>query len=327
MVTPTKVRAGRVASLLGGVQSAKGTPLDSFTTGTAGRLWDDETEDGVPPVKSDPSGWMTKPQLESAGRYTDPRPFLMGFSVKATPFSLELLLRSNWGPFAAGAFTLADQVNEWLSLVLVENNQAGATEYWHRIYDAWVHRLTLAADLQTPLTIVADAAAERSSAVTALDAPGGTFGPSAQLPVGDKNVFPGRLVRLFRDPAGVNQELALHALEVVIDQGLGTEDDMLRGITSVFKQGNPGPRVTLKAEAILSAEAWVILTRAIAGTKERYRLTATAQAPAKTFQMDFYEVDFEADPIGRDGQQYVKFSGMGQAHRDDSGNFVSISLT
>ncbi len=327
MVTPTNVRAGRVVSVLGGLQAAKGTPVDDFTTGTAGRLWTEEADDRVGPRKNDPAGWMTQPQIEAGGRYTEIEAFLAGFSCKATPFSLELLLRSNWGAFAAGSFTLASQVNEWLSAVLVEDNRAGATHNYHRIVDAWAHTLTLGISPLGDLLLEAEIAAEVSSAVAALDAPGGTFGPSAQLAVADKNVFPGRLCRLFRDPAGDNQEIALHSAEITIDQGLETYFDQMRGLPTVFKAGFPGPKVTIRFEALVSAETWDVLENAIAGVKQRYRFSAVAQAPVKTLLVDFYAVDFEVAPMGHDGREYVKFSAEGLAQRDGSGNFVTISLT
>lgn len=328
MVVPTNVRAGRVASVLVGVQSAKAIPVDDFTTGSAGRIWDDESEDAIGPLKSDPVGAMTEPQLASTGRYSHPsRPNLFGFTAKATPFSLEMLLRSNWGAYSAGSFALASQVSEWLSFVLVESDQSTATENYHRVYDAFVHSLKLRSDSKSELSVVADIAAERASDVAALHAPASTFDASGELAVGDRNVFPGRLVRVFRDPAGDNQELAIGALELSLDQGLGTRWDQCRGIAAVYKRGYPGPRVTLKLEALVSAETWDLLSAAIAGTKERYRIVATAQAPAKTLTIDLYEVDFEVAPFGRDGQEYVKFSAVGQAHRDAAGNFVTISLS
>ncbi len=328
MATPTQVRAGRVVSILGGLQAAKGTAVEDFTAADAGRFWTEEAEDSIGPRKTDARGWMTQPQLETTGRFTELAAFLMGFSCKATPFSLETLLRSNWGGFSLGSFNLASHVNEWLSLALVEDNRAGASQKYHRLYDAWAHRLTLGIDpVAGDLTLDADFAAEGSAGAADLDEVGGTFGPSAVLEVADKNVFPGRLCRLFRDPTGDNEEIALHSAEIILDQGLETYWDYMRGVPLVLRAGHPGPLVQIKFEALVSAETWELLSNSIDGVKERYRFTALAQAPAKTLMIDFYEVDFEVDPIGHAGREYVKFSAMGQAHRDASGNFVSITLT
>lgn len=328
MVTPTKVRAGRATALLAGLQAAKETAVSDFTASTGvGRLWTDIAQDDAAPSKSDPAGWMMVPQLETGGRYSSSRAFAGGLVCKATPKSLEILLRSNWGGFAAGAFTLANQVNEWLSLGWVENAASGATEYFHRIHDAWIHRLTLLSGRGGPILIEAEYAAERDTAPVALNAIGGITLPARPIAVDDQNVFAGRSVRLFRDPTGDNQELDLHSLEVTIDQNLGTRWSMMDGAPMVFKRGFPGPRVTISIEAHVADETWALLSNARAGTKQRFRLQATAVAPAKTLQIDFYEVDFEVQPLGHDGLRYVEFAGVGQAHRDDSGNFVSISLT
>lgn len=327
MVTPTNVRAGRVTALHGAIQAAKGIPVDDYLVSDSARFWSDELDHGLPPAKSDPAGWMTRPQLEASGRYTSPQAFLAGFSCKATPWALRVALRSNWGPYAYPNFTLADQVNEWLSILFIEDVRVGAAANYSRLYDAWIHRLALTADLVSPLMLVADCAAEGSSPVAALGGPDDTIGVSAQGPVEDKNVFPGRLVRLFRDPAGANQEIDLQSIEVTLDQGLETYWDMMRAVPAVFKAGFPGPRVTIEISALISDETWAILSAAIAGTRQRYRLTAQAQSPASTLTIDFYEVDFEVKPLGHDGRKYVKFSALGQAHRDSSGNFVSISLS
>lgn len=328
MVTPTKVRTGRATALLAGLQSAKGTPVSNFTAAAGvGRLWTNRALTDVGPRKSDPAGWMMKPQLETDGRYSSSRALADRLVCKATPKSLEILLRSNWGGLSAGSFTLANQVNEWLSLGWVENITAGATEYFHRIHDAWIHRLKLRATMAGSALLEAEYAAERDTAPTALNALVGITLPVAPIAVDDKNVFAGRQVRLFRDPTGANQELDLHWVEVTLDQNLGTIWSMMDAATAVFKKGFPGPRVTIALRAHVANETWTLLSNARGGTKQRFRLTASAVSPAKTLQIDFYEVDFEVQALGHEGQRYVEFAGVGQAHLDGSGNFVSISLT
>lgn len=328
MVTPTKVRAGRATALLAALQAAKGTAVTNFTAATGvGRLWTDKGQDDASPSKSDPAGWMLLPQLETGARYSASRAIAGTLACKATPKSLEILLRSNWGAFAAGSFSLASQVNEWLSLGWVENVASGASEYFHRIHDAWIHRIRLHGGRRGALLLEAAYAAERDTAPVALNALGGITLPAAPIAVDDKNVFAGRQVRLFRDPTGANQEIDLHSIEITLDQNLGTGWDMMAGAPMVFKKGFPGPRVTIRFEAHVADETWTLISNARAGTKQRFRLQASAVSPAKTLQIDFYEVDFEVEPLGHEGRRYVTFAGVGQAHRDGSGNFVSISLT
>lgn len=327
MTAPTNVRAGRVTALLLALQAAKGTPVSDFTAGSAGRVWTDRAQDDVSPPKSDAAGWMTQPQLETLGRYSLEDAFQGAFVCKATPSSLEWLLRSNWGPYSSGAWTLAGQVSEWLTLGWVEDVAGGAGRYFHRLYDAWVHKLVLRAGTFNPLSLEAWWAGERDSDPQDLAALAGVTLPGGVMSPADVNVFPGRLVQLFRDPAGANEEIPVDSVEVTLDQGLGTAWDMMRGVSAVWKTGHPGPRVGIRFEAHVSDETWALITAARAGAKARYRLTARCQQPSKTLQVDFYEVDFKVESLGHDGNDYVRFRAAGQAHLDDSGNFVTISIS
>lgn len=326
MTAPTNVRAGRVTALLVALQAAQGTPVSDFTQANAGRLWTSRVQDDVAPSKSDAGGWMSEPQLETGGRYSESRALAGAFVCKATPYALEWLLRSNWGAYSAGAWTLATVVNEWLTLGWVEDVFGGSGSYLHRVYDAWVHKLVLRAGAFDPLSLEVQWAAERDSAPQDLASLVGITLPVDPMPPIDVNVFPGRLVKLFRDPTGTNEEISLAGIEISIDQGLVGGWDQARQVGQVVKGGFPGPRVEIRFEAHVSNETWALISAARAGTKQRYRLTAECQLPAKTFQMDFYEVDFQVEPIGHDGTQYTRFRAVGQAHRDDSGNFVSLSI-
>ncbi len=327
MVTPTFVRAGKVTALLAGLQSAKGTPVDDFTSGPAARIWTREVPVDAGAEKSDPTGWMTRGQVETGARYNREAIARGKISALATPTALQLLLRSNWGAFAAGEFTLAEQVSEWLSLGWVENVQAGATEYFYRLHDGLVDRILLKASPSGPLLLEADYAAESDTDPVALDALGSIELPAPPMEVDDKNVFPGSLVKVYRDPAGDNEEIAAASIEISIDQRLGSEWDQMRGMVEVFKAGHPGPLVELRISGRVGLETWRILSASRAGTKQAFRLIAQAQAPATTFQIDLHEVDFVVDPIGHVGCEYVRFVGAGQAHLDDDDNFVTILLS
>lgn len=327
MPTPTNVRIGRITALLAGIQSAKGTPVSDFTAGASGRLWTDAFIDDLGPAKADGGGWMDRPQISTDARHGIDTVTEGRLVAKATPLVLGWLLRSNWGSYAAGAWTLKDQVNEWLTFGWVESILSGATEKLHRLSDAWVHRLTLRAGPYQPLTLEADFAAEVDHDPVTLNALGGITLPGGTMAPSDQNIFPGRLVRLFRDPTGANVEISLDTFALTFDQGLGTFWDMCGGKDRVFKAGYPGPRVGIEFSAHVSDETWAILTASRDGTKGRYRMTATSENPTQTLQIDLHEVDFEFEPIGHAGQRYLQFSAVGQAHRDSSDNFVTISLT
>lgn len=327
MVVPTNVRVGRIAALLVGVQTAKGTPVSDFTSGANGRAWSDAYGDDLGPLKSNAGGWMTQPLLETDARYGVGKLAQGSLTAKATPQSLGWFLRSNWGSYSGGVWTLLGQVNEWLSFGWVENVLTGATQYFHRISDAWLHSLTLRATPYDPLTIEAEYAAEVVGTPVALNALGGITLPAAPMNPDDVNVFPGRMVKLFRDPTGANVEIALHSFAITFDQGLGSMWDMAGGKWRVYKVGHPGPRVLVEFTAHVSDETWGILTQSRAGTKERYRITAAAEDPTQTLTIDLYQMDFEFDLVGHAGQRFVQFSAIGQAHRDSDGNFVTIALT
>lgn len=324
---PTNVRAGRVTAILAGLQAAKETAISDFTAGDAGRVWSDAYLDDVGPAKSDPAGWMTSSKMATGARYTRPRPIVGQISAKATPTLLEWLLRSCWGTFAGGQFTYTSYVSEWLTLAWLESVVDGAAGKFHRVYDAWIDSLTLRASIDQPLMIEASYAAEQDEDPEDITALVGVTLPDEPMTPEDLNVFPGRKVRLFRDPLGDNEEISLHSVEVSIDGGLIQEWDMMRGLFLVAKGGFPGPRVNLAFEAHVADETWEVLSAAIAGTKEIYRLVALAQQPQQQLAIDFHEMDFEVEPLGHEGQNCRRFRAVGQAHEDSSGNLAVINLS
>lgn len=329
MPSPTNVRAGKVAALLAGFQSAKGTPVSDFAAAGVWQAW--TADAGVPysPVKSDPQGWMTGDRLMAVGRHSIPAAKQGALRVKGTPTALEQVLRSCWGTYAAnGAFSLVSQISTWLTLGWIEEGSQASSQYLVRLWDAWVHSIGLGFDDQGALSLDAAFVAERDDDPVALDDLGGISIPALPLEVADQAVFPRRLVQLIRDPAGEAVELSPHALDVDIDQGAVIEWDDMAGRETVYQGGFPGPRVSIDFTAHVSDETWAVINAARAGTRERWRLLArTERSPQRTLQMDFYEVDFEFDDLGHVGPRYRAFRGSGQAHADASGNFVSIALT
>ncbi len=323
----TKVRAGRVAAVFLGLQDAKGTPVSDFTSSQAARVWSNDGRLDPSPVKSDPTGWMTAGQVEAGARYNVEGPNNARLIMKATPAALELLLASNWGELDEGEFTLEAQVGQWLTAALVESVLEDSPQYLYRLHDGLIHRLAIRAEALEPLLLEADYAAESDSEPVALDDLGGITLPAPPMPVTDKNVFPGRLSRLVRDPAGAAEEITFASVEISIDQRLGQEWDQTHGVFEVFKAGFPGPLVRIRAAGHVSAETWAILSNSRAGTKQSFRFTAEAQSPAKTLQIDLHGVDFVVEPHGHVGQKFVPFIGVGQAHLEDDDTFVTITLT
>lgn len=321
---PSNVRAGRVAALLLALQTAKGTAISDFSAATAIRPWTVAADVDVAALKSDAGGFMTAPVLDTVARHSVPAAAEGQISVEATPASVEWLFRNHWGAYVAWEFELAAQVSEWLTLGWVESTMAGSTQKFARIYDAWCHQLRVSAGLTGAVRLDANYAAEQDSEPQDLDALSGITLPADYTP--DMNVFPGRTARLWRDPYGDNQEISLRGIEIVFDQGLLTEWDMMRGLPLVAKRGFPGPTVDISFEARVGDETWEILTANRAGTKAHYRFLATAPAPARRFQIDLYDVDFEIEPLGHEDQGYRMFRANGRAHRDTSGRFVTITL-
>lgn len=322
---PSNVRAGRVAALLLALQTAKGTPIGDFSSAAVAiRPWTTQADVDLAALKSDAGGFMTADVLDTVARHSVPAAAEGQISVEATPASIEWLFRNHWGAYAGWEFNLAAQVSEWLTLAWIESTAAGSTQKFARIYDAWVHQLRVSAAMEGPVRIDANYAAEQDSDPQPLNALVGITLPASYTP--SQNVFPGRTARLWRDPYGANVEISHQGIEITFDQGLLTEWDMMRGLPLVAKRGFPGPTVDIAFQGHVSDETWAILTANRAETKAHYRFLATAPSPARRFQIDLYDVDFEIEPIGHDGQGARRFRAQGRAHRDSYGRFVTITL-
>lgn len=321
MAVGTSIRAGRATALLCAVQSAKGTIATNFANSSATRLWTESAFIDAGRKKSQPR-WMMQTQCQDTNsRCSLPERPAGHFIVNATPASVEFMLRSNFGGYSSPTFTYASQVNEWLTLGWVEDTASGATQNFVRIKDAWVHTLGINVDALGKMTLRADYAG-RSTAVQALDAGGITF-PTVPMDPADVNIFAGRDVTFIRDPASANVSLSVHELKLTLSQGLDHRWDMMANLTDVHKSWKIHARVEFTSR--VSAETWAILTNARAGTKQTFRMVATAPSPSKTLTINLYEMDFEVEPLGHEDREYVDFRAVGEAHKSGS-NFVSITL-
>ena len=323
MALPTNIRAGRAAALLMGVQAAKGTPVSAFNSSDAGLVWSEEYGSDVTRRKSGAEGWMTSELMHQVGRFSIPSAREGFMRLKATPTALEWLLRSNWGSFSGGAFSLAGQVPAWLTLGFIEDAMPNPSGVLHRIYDAWPHTLSLVASLYEPLLVEAIYAAEREQDPESV---GSVTHPARPMFPGDSNLFPGRQVKIYRDPAGDNQEIPYAAASLILEQGVLQEWDMMQQREVVFKGGHPGPRVTIELVGHVADETWRLIYDSRADTKSTYRFQATAEDPATVLEIDLHAVDWEVEEIGHEGQQAKRFRAVGTAHYDGT-DFVDISLS
>lgn len=325
MANDTLPRAGRAGRLLASFQSAKGTAVSDFTA--AARVWTEDFALHALKEKTRPGPWMTELFAEHAdSRHSYKGPNRHRLTAQATYQLLDLLLRSNWGPGVA--YTLRSQVatTDWLSLGWVENVASGATENLVRSWNAWCHRLALKVEGTGYCHVEAEFASEKVDDAVALNALGGITLPAAPMTPTDQNVFTGRDTTLTRDPLGAAVALRFHELTLTLDQRLVHDWDQMQQVYDVYKGGKT--EVLLEVRGRLGDETWELLKKNRAGTKQRYRLVSTAPAPARTLTVNLYEVDFHGvDEVGHDGQGGTLFRALGRAHRDDSGNFVSITLT
>ena len=325
-MTETNRRVGRCGRLLASFQSAKGTVVSDFTTSDTVTLWAENVQIPAGRRKSVPGPWMTTGETENTtSRYSLPENPEGQLLINATEESVEWLLRSNWGQFAGGSFTLATQVNEWLTLAWIEDNQSGATDNLIRIPDVWIHTLELQiSEGRGIMQFLVSYAGADDVLVNALDSlPGGVTLPTAPAQPSDFDKFCTASATVVRDPASANVTLNHIEATVTFDQGLRSEWTMTDG-WEVSKRGKTKAKVNLRANT--SDESWVMLTNNRAGTLQRFKITAASDAGTpKTLTMNFYNMDFEVEPLGRTGLDAVEFTGTGQAHTDGT-NFVTIAF-
>lgn len=307
------------------IQSAEGTIVDDFTTATAKRVWSKVAEIDPAPAVNDPAeNHMSQgggPPTE--GEYETKEGPSGVIEAHCTPQSIEFFLRNNFGPFAAGSFSLASQVTEFLTLAWVENRFAptSSTRRLVRIKDAWISALIIEVLATGMVTLIAQYSGSDRD-VKKLNALGPVTLPPAPIDPTDRNLFAGRSKTLTRDPSGDNEKVEFDSLRIVLSQGLTSEWTM-SDAWDISKMGNL--IVTLELESKTADEQWNILDKAT--TQEAYRLTLLAASPAKTLTFDFTDVTFRKRPVGHDGQIYRPYLSVGYPKKNSSGSFVAISLT
>lgn len=329
MVTETLRRRGRRTRLIAGYQSAKDTILTNFAAPAAPRIWSEHVRIPTTPMKSEPDPtWMTVGIADETGARFNETDMPEGeITAIATPESLEVMLRSNWGPFAAGSFTLKTQVSQWLTLAWIENRFTANAERLVRIKDAWIDKLTISLAGRTGnrgMLILDGHYAGRRIDVRPLNALAGVVLPAAPMAPADRRKFRFLLASLILDPTGANVEMRVERLGITIDQGLEAEWTMTNG-WDVKKTGKT--RVSLDFVGNVNSETWDLIDKARAGTKKRLRVVATSDAPVKTLTMNFFETDFETENLGHDADRvYVGFRSKGQPHVSTTGDYITISL-
>lgn len=307
-------------------QTGPGVMADDLAYGVnSTRLWSTLVEIEPDSPKSRPGPWMSEFLSENAGsRYSITEKSEGRITVLAVPATVELILRSSWGSFAAGAFTLKSQVNEWFTLAWIEDFNAGSTQRLVRAQDVYFYRVEFVYERKEGrMLIIADYAA-RQTRVDPLNAlPGGVFVPSTNF-VPEPLVFNMRNAQFRRDPASANVNIAFERVSVILNQNVFSGWKMSDN-WQVYKQGKTFASVEF--DGVLTDETWKLIDDNIAGAKEKFRVRAvTDGSPSKTLTIDLFNMDFDMKPIGHTESPEALFSAEGRAHIL-SGNFVDITLS
>ena len=312
----TNVRTGRSQAVMIAAQGARGTAATSFST----RLWTDAAEVEPGRIKNIDGG---RSMTTFGGDFIDSRYSMPDLkegvvTAKATPESLDFLLRSNWGTPAAGVYALAPVVQTWYTLAYVEHTDAGPAQNMIRIQDAFFHRLELTvADMGAAL-VRASYLGRASLVGVNAGLPAMTHGSPAPA---DTNVFTMREAEFRRVSPATN--LRFSSCVVTLDQRAIRGNSMTGG-PKVDKGGKTAAVFEVRCEA--NDENWALLTNARASTKETLRLTISAPSPAKVLTLDLKNLDFDFKPVGHDGRRVKEFSAVGEATVGADGSFVSISI-
>lgn len=325
--TLNSTRTGRKSAILAAIQSAKGVPTNDFTGASAMRFFLDSGRADVGRIKNDDGGLsMTTAQSDHvSSRYNRPDAPQDTIRAKLTPQSAEFLLRSNWGPFSGGSFTLSSQVNEWLTLAYIESVIGADLQRAFRLQDTFFHRLTIRA-LGDPENneVVAEAEyfarksfdAEINSDLVLPPMVQGSAAPA------DRDVFAGRNVELsIVDDA---LDLRWSELEIVLDQRGRSEFSMTSNLRTVLKSGKA--RATIGFRGEVNKESMGVLIDARAGTKKQFRVKMTEPVTGKILQFDFFNADFDFESTGPEGLDTVEFQAEAAATVSGS-SFVDIGLS
>lgn len=309
----TRVRSPLVTSIHAGFQTAKGTARTNFTAADAWTLWTADDPLDVSPVFREPVG------VEQSGGHSDDARFEVVSPARgvivaaATPASVEFAFRSNWGAYAAGAFSLATQVTATrrATLLFTEGSSPLRTVW---TWDAWLHEVRLVVPARRMALLEMSYV---SGLISSQSGQGGFTLPSAAP---SKAVYPSLLATLVRDPAGSNERLDFESVSVRFLQGPEpSRYDWAAQAFEVWKRGLA--RVQLEVVSSWTDETW----SAALGSLQRYRLTLNPESGTRTFTLDLYGVQLEHQPVGREGRRYKKFVATGYASFVGS-NFVTLAL-
>lgn len=318
------VRIADKGAVLMAVQTGEGAVVTDFTTAGTARLWtNDALIDGGTGKNEQGGTSMTSEQDHESSRYEIVLPKEGRLIVKATPESVEFLLRSNWGPFSSGTFTLSNQVNEWFTLLYLESVIDGDSQKAFRLVDTFFHRVTiLAADHAEVLLDVEYASRSRLiGANSGLTLP--TLAPNSAAPA-DLNVFAVDDVEFVRDPAGDNVKIRNSSIGARFDQQAAIDDAMTRDDAVVHKMGDELVSIAFSGQA--TAESVKMLEDAAANSKQTFRTTLTAPSPASTLTLEMNNMDFDVEGLGHVGLDSRELVGTGVATLLGSA-FVDIMLT
>lgn len=341
-MTMTERRLRRPAVGILTKQSAYGTIAEEFTLGADSiRVWSYELPTQPARDKSRPGPWMNQTQTEDvAGRYSTAEKSEGRIVALATPESVAMFLRSNWGPgFSLPPFppffppeptyyVLKRQVSEWFSLAWIESQEAGSPQRLIRLQDVFIHRLEFKVDRSDGrLVLVGDYAARRTP-ISDLDDLGPIVLPVPPAAAADTRVFNIRSIQLRRDPDGANVNVPFERLAISLDQRGVSEWTKSNGWV-VYKGGKTFAGIGL--DGMLCDETWKLIDDNVANTREKFRFTSTAPATvdhptAVALTIDLPEVDFNIQKVGHDEKSFIDFKGAGRALKSGTGDFVTISL-
>lgn len=300
-------------------QSAQGSPATTFST----RLWTEDDKFAIGTPKRDHGGQaMTQEEGDDvSSRYNLPDESSGRILVKATPESVDFLLRSNWGPLTGSNYTLQSQVPKFFTVAFVESVVGSDLQKMIRYPDAFFHRLTFIIRDLGPVLIDA----EFISAPKLVSTNAGLVAMTPDDPApADINVFTMRDAEFRRDPAASNVDIRFSAIVATLDQR-GTNAFSMTGEVRTRKLGRT--RASLVVSAQISDEVWILIDNSTAGTKEALRVRTTAPSPAKTLTLDFFNTNFQFEETGRAGLDMVEAVGEAIATRDALGNFVTLTLS
>lgn len=313
MPIETNVRTRRPAAAVMALQSAKGTAVNDLRIASGGvRVWTQKITIPAGKTKNDPR-WMNELFAENRNARVTIRDENDGeLWAVATPEFLKTILQSNWGPMVGtpAVSTLSSVVNKYVTLAWIESTRAGSTQKLVRIIDVFPYRMTIRLSREGGKLLVHAFYSGISSDRHTLDSLGPVQFTAAPMTPADVRVYNVRNASFLRNPTGTPVSLDFVDLEITLDQQVNSEwtfagwDVWKRGKTSVF----------VKFTMRVTDETWALLENSIAGTQERFRITATTDgSPSSTLTVDLFSLDWKFEDIGHDDTMGCLVEATGRA--------------